>query len=175
MPIGYINLADEISSKSNDESIRNSFYKEAANIYYNRDIFDLALKYSLEAKALNNIGTTYLHNNKLDSAITYFKNAIESSKNTKLLSLKVISRTNYAEALAEKNEIAGAEKEFSYVESLLENSDDPSLITRFYTSFSDFYRETGRSELAIKYAEKAKSNSKIKYSFQNRHYIKPNP
>ena len=51
MPIGYINLADEISSKSNDESIRNSFYKEAANIYYNRDIFDLALKYSLEAKA----------------------------------------------------------------------------------------------------------------------------
>ncbi len=216
-----INLADEISSKSNDESIRNSFYKEAANIYYNRDIFDLALKYSLEAqqyyqkkdkvkaseienliavinarmnnknealkhfrsvylfnrkvknydleaKALNNIGTTYLHNNKLDSAITYFKNAIESSKNTKLLALKVISRTNYAEALAEKNEIAEAEKEFSYVENLLEKSDDPSLITRFYTSFSDFYRETGRSDLAIKYAEKAKSNSKIKYSFQNR-------
>ena len=85
-----------------------------------------------------------------------------------MLSLKVISRTNYAEALAEKNEIAGAEKEFSYVESLLENSDDPSLITRFYTSFSDFYRETGRSDLAIKYADKAKSNSKIKYSFQNR-------
>ncbi|WP_312825830.1 hypothetical protein [Epilithonimonas sp.] len=61
MPIGYINLADEISSKSNDESISNSFYIEAANIYYNRDVFDLALKYSLEAKVLNNIGTPVVY------------------------------------------------------------------------------------------------------------------
>ncbi|WP_072997648.1 tetratricopeptide repeat protein [Epilithonimonas mollis] len=216
-----ISQADEISAKSDDNELRNSFYKAAANLYYNRDIFDIALRYNLEAyeyykennkvkaseienliaiinarmnnkkealkhfeniyhfnrniknydlaaKALNNIGTIYLHSNKIDSAINYYQKAIQNSINTQEVPIKVISHTNYAEALAAKNENVEAEKEFKYVESLLSKSNDPYLLTNFYTAFSNFYREINKNEFAIEYAEKARDNSKIKYSFQNR-------
>jgi len=216
-----INEADEISAKSQNPDLRNAFYTTAATLYYDRDIFDIALRYNLEAhqyfekkdrvkaseienriaiinarmnnqkdalkhfrsiyifnknignqdleaKALNNIGTIYLHSKKIDSAIVYYKKAIETSKNTSQFPLKVISHTNYAEALMANRNKAEAEKEYLYVESLLQNAKDPSLLINFYVSFSNFYRETGRPLLAVEYAEKAKENSKIKYSFQSR-------
>lgn len=217
----YINLANEISEKSEDEAIRNSFYKQAANIYYNRDIFDVALKYSLEsydyfrkndstqasevenliaiinarmnneqealkhfrniylynrriknfdleAKALNNIGTIYRSSKKPDSALFYYQKAIYSSRHTQDLAIQIVSHTNLAKVLAEKNRNAEAEKNFLYVEKLLKNNDNPTLASNLYVSLSSFYLDNNKEKLAVYYAEKAQEFSKIKYSFQNR-------
>lgn len=44
-----ITLADKLSEKSNDDGLRATFYKKAALIYYDRDIFDVSLKYNMTA------------------------------------------------------------------------------------------------------------------------------
>jgi len=44
-----IDKADRIATQSNDKELQAWFHADAATIYYDRDIFDVSLKYSMEA------------------------------------------------------------------------------------------------------------------------------
>lgn len=215
-----ISLADKLSEKANNEGLRALYYKKAALIFYDRDIFDISLKYNINAydyyknkdkgkaseienvlaiinarlnqketalghfrniysynkrignrelasKALNNIGTIYLDDNKVDSALYNYQKSVKELGDLNNINLKITINANIARVLAEKNNPKAAEH-FAYVESLLKLTKDPFIHTMVYGDISEYYYKEKNALLAIKYAELAKSYSSVKLSFTNR-------
>ncbi|MFV0468322.1 MAG: hypothetical protein ACK5MK_05265 [Dysgonomonas sp.] len=217
----YINAADALSEESKNEEMRAFFYKEAGGIFYDRDIFDISLKYNMKAyayyikkdktkasdienliaiinarlnnkelallhfkniyennkqdrnnnlaaKALNNIGTIYLDSKKIDSALIFYQKAINEAAKINDTTLFITSNNNLARVYTEKKDNIKASETFKYTESLLTKIQDPYLHALVYNNMADFYIKTNNAPLAIKYAELAKSFSKVKFSFQNK-------
>jgi len=109
------------------------------------------------ARILNNMGSFYLER-KVDSALVYFKESLQLSKNIADPNLKMFLHTNLARCfiLKEKPEIA----KYHFRKALVnvENGANSRSAAWFYNEFSEFYQNRGMADSAIFFAQKAVKN-----------------
>ncbi len=121
----------------------------------------------LAAISLNNIGNTYYHWGKIDSALYFYQESIRHLGKIDNLQLAIVTNTNIAKIYSKKNQQHLALEYFTKAEKFLIKTQDPSIRSNFYQTLTEYYLEQKNAEKAIINAEKANEFTKVKYSFQN--------
>lgn len=91
----YLDYAEKLAKESKSAEILAKFYLSAGDIYYDKDVLDVALDYYLKANKffdedekeyftlLNDLAVVYARMNNKDKALYYFKKVYEFQKQSK--------------------------------------------------------------------------------------------
>ncbi len=103
------------------------------------------------AESYNIIGTIYLNQNKLDSALNYYNKAlgIESSDNRRLQSIQNSAKVNIAKVYAERGDLKRA------IEILRNTNTKEYASEKIYLQLADYYKQLFELDSAIVYAKQS--------------------
>ena len=214
----YINLAKSKAEESDSSQLLAEFYRTTAEIYYDVEIFDMAIEYNLlayeyfEDKSgnekfqienslaiiysllrnkerslyhfkriyehykknnqkelpiiLNNIGTLYLNNEEIDSALIYLEKSRKLLAENPNKDLMPFVLTNIARSYAYLDKKDLAEKYFYQAINDLPK-DDSETRNYVYSIVAEYHLNSGDAKLAVDYALKAKEQDVVYYGFSN--------
>lgn len=120
------------------------------------------------ARALNNIGTIFLNSNQSYSALYYYDKVLSLVSQTDNHQLAIVANVNIGRSLAKLHREKEAEEKFLEAENLLDTLKVDKSKAFVYNEMAGFYLNEKKADQALKYAEKAYENIKVKYSFQNK-------
>ncbi len=157
----YIDQAEKISEKSEDQSVKARFKFEAANIYYDQDLFDISLKYTFDAyryyqnrdpskaaEAENLLAIIYGRMNNQEEALKYFRSYYNHIRNNKDLSAKALN--NIGTLYLSMNKTDSAFYYFDRALLLLKTSKNRSLLLTTTTNLARTLAKVGKVEEAEK-------------------------
>ena len=219
--IYYLEYAEELAEKSGSDEVKAKTFMAIADIYYEKDVFDVALdyyqkayniydklndeenKHKLEndlaiiyaglknkdkalyyfkrfyayqlekkdtaklAKILNNIGTLYIDINP-DSSEVYYNKSLELANSLNDKELFAYLNTNLARVAYLQDKPDESYKYFKKAISYANEGLDDEIKSWIYYEAANYFLNTGQSDSAVFYAEKAAGLSGMqKYGFGN--------
>ncbi len=162
----YINLAGEKAGSSS--KLQAEFFKNTAHIYYDRDVFDIALQYSLKAydfykdqfpceqyEIENLLAVIYARLYNQERALYYLKRVYAYHKEQNNLPSSGRVLNNIGSLFLESEKPDSALIYLNRSMAILEKAEDNHSLIRVYTSMARAYESQGSRERAENYFEKA--------------------
>lgn len=158
----YLDQAEAVAQNSKNEELKARFSFEAANIYYDRDIFDISLKYTLEAyqyyqkrnpeKALecqNLLAIIYARMNNRAEALKHFRNYYHAIRD-KNPDLSAKALNNIGSLYVNSGKTDSAFYYFRKSRALLAHSHNANLILNVNANLARTLAKAGKNEAAEK-------------------------
>lgn len=180
----YLNLAQTKSEKNGSPAIQAEFYKKAAHVYYDKDMFDIALNYNLKAydfyknkhskeqyEIENLLGVIYIRLKNIDKAFYHFKRVYSYRK--EINDLQGVARISYniGNSYREYNiDLDSAIVYLKEAESIFKKLNDSKFVTQVHTSIGKTYKQAGNFWESEKYFTKALKSLENVSDTNTKHY-----
>lgn len=159
----YIDLAQESAKQSRDPKVLADFFKKRGDIYYGKDVIDIALENYLKAYEYyetlpsserliyeNDIAITYARAAKYEKALFFF-NKIYTYPELRKDTLNFASVTNNMGRIWSGQNPDSALHYFKKSERLINHIDNKDLKTYLYTNLAVVYKEKSKTDSAMHY------------------------